>query len=82
MFADTKAVRKVLKAFNVSAFATDKSRGNLSDETVRIVVADVRGKQLFEDIKQAFMDLGYTNKVYFTGDAEGVLYLRVKTFLA
>ncbi len=76
MLADTKAVRRVLNAFNVNAEWTDKSGGN-KDKAVRIVIA-VADEDKFAEVQQAFADIGYTNRVYFTGG----MYLRVKTYLA
>ncbi len=76
MLANTKQVRKILRIFNINATWTEKSRVN-KDNSVRIIV-DATSKEKYEEVKQAFADLGYTNEVYYTGG----MWLRVKTFIA
>ncbi len=75
MLANTKQVRKILRIFNISANYTEKT--NKRNPQVRVVMGYATRAQYLE-IKQAFADLDYTNKVYFTSN----MYLRVKTFLA
>ena len=83
MLANTKQVRAVLKSFNISANYTEKTTVNAT--TTRVVMADmfaidsIKFNALLNAVQQKFTELGYTNKVYYTGDE---CYLRIKTFLA
>jgi hypothetical protein len=79
MLANTKQVRSVLKGFNLRANYTEKTSKKLSPNT-RVVMATLWGTDadaLLATVKQKFTELGYTNKVYLTGD----VYLRVKTLM-
>jgi hypothetical protein len=82
MLANTKEVRRILRAFNISANYTEKTvrkKTGRAQGSTRIVMASIGYKpELFENVKQAFADVGYTNKVYYTD----YCYLRVKTFIA
>ena len=89
MLANTKAVRSILKSFNIVANYTDKS--SVCNPSTRIVVSQVKGDivAIQKLVQNEFTKLGYTNNVYLTGLVDWshvggtkTAYLRVKTFLA
>lgn len=92
MLANTKAVRSVLKSFNIVANYTDKS--SVNDPNTRIVVSQIKGDvdSLLQLVRNEFTKLGYTNDVYMTGVIDWShyahvggtkhAYLRIKTVIA
>jgi len=89
MLANTKAVRKVLKTFNIVANYTEKS--SVTDPSIRIVVGQIRGDivAIQKLVQNEFTKLGYTNNVYLTGLVDWshvggtkLAYLRIKTVIA
>ena len=89
MLANTKAVRSVLKNFNIVANYTEKS--SVLEPSTRIVVGQIKGDvvAIQKSIQDEFAKLGYTNNVYLTGiidwsHAGGSkhAYLRIKSVLA
>lgn len=80
MIADTKTVRKFMRALGMRAHWTEKSKGN-ADKSVRIIVGYARDASKTE-LLNALRAAGYDNKVYTTGTAYNNVYLRVKTRVA